>query len=81
MTIHDFDMARFFLGEFTEVRRSPRTTTCPTSSPRATTPRPMVMLRNADNALCTIVNSRSCAYGYDQRLEAFGDLGSLDAAN
>ena len=30
---------------------------------------------------CTIVNSRSCAYGYDQRLEAFGDLGSLEAGN
>jgi myo-inositol 2-dehydrogenase/D-chiro-inositol 1-dehydrogenase len=26
-------------------------------------------------------NSRTCAYGYDQRLEAFGDLGSLEAGN
>ena len=41
----------------------------------------IVTMRNRDNALCTIVNSRFCAYGYDQRLEAFGDLGSLEAGN
>ena len=29
----------------------------------------------------TIVNSRTCAYGYDQRLEAFGADGSLSADN
>ena len=38
-------------------------------------------MRAASGALCTIVNSRSCAYGYDQRVEAFGDLGALDAGN
>ncbi len=38
-------------------------------------------MRNRDDALCVIVNSRSCAYGYDQRLEAFGDKGSLEAGN
>jgi myo-inositol 2-dehydrogenase/D-chiro-inositol 1-dehydrogenase len=41
----------------------------------------IVVMRAASGALCTIVNSRSCAYGYDQRLEAFGDLGALDAGN
>jgi myo-inositol 2-dehydrogenase/D-chiro-inositol 1-dehydrogenase len=41
----------------------------------------MILMRSASGALCTIVNSRSCAYGYDQRLEAFGDLGSLQVGN
>jgi myo-inositol 2-dehydrogenase/D-chiro-inositol 1-dehydrogenase len=38
-------------------------------------------MRAASGALATIINSRSCAYGYDQRLEAYGDLGSLEAGN
>ena len=41
----------------------------------------IVLMRASSGALCTIVNSRSCAYGYDQRLEAFGDLGSLESGN
>ena len=41
----------------------------------------IVVLRSRAGALCTIVNSRSCAFGYDQRLEAFGDAGSLEAGN
>jgi myo-inositol 2-dehydrogenase / D-chiro-inositol 1-dehydrogenase len=32
-------------------------------------------------ALCSITNSRRCAFGYDQRVEAFGELGMLTAAN
>ena len=39
------------------------------------------MLRGAQGALCSITNSRRCAFGYDQRLEAFGELGMLTAAN
>ena len=41
----------------------------------------MVTMRAKSGALATIVNSRSCAYGYDQRLELFGDAGSLEAGN
>ena len=29
----------------------------------------------------SITNSRRCAFGYDQRLEAFGERGMLTAAN
>ena len=35
----------------------------------------MVTLVARSGALCQIDNSRRCAYGYDQRIEAFGDLG------
>ena len=39
------------------------------------------MLRGADGALCQIINSRRCAFGYDQRVEAFGELGMLTVEN
>lgn len=38
-------------------------------------------LRGANGELVTIVNSRHSAYGYDQRLEAFGSEGMLYAKN
>lgn len=41
----------------------------------------MVVLRSREGALCTITNSRTCVFGYDQRLEAFGDTGMLEAGN
>jgi myo-inositol 2-dehydrogenase/D-chiro-inositol 1-dehydrogenase len=41
----------------------------------------MALLRSREGALCTITNSRTCVFGYDQRLEAFGDNGMLEAAN
>ena len=81
MTIHDFDMARFFLGEITEVSAVASHNNLPDFIAAGDHAQAMVTMRNRDNALCTIVNSRSCAYGYDQRLEAFGDLGSLEAGN
>jgi myo-inositol 2-dehydrogenase/D-chiro-inositol 1-dehydrogenase len=81
MTIHDFDMARFFLGEIVEVYAMASSNNDPVFVGANDHAQAMVTMRNKDNALCTIVNSRSCAYGYDQRLEAFGDLGSLEAGN
>jgi myo-inositol 2-dehydrogenase/D-chiro-inositol 1-dehydrogenase len=81
MTIHDFDMARFFLGEIVEVHAMASSNNDPVFVGANDHAQAMVTMRNKDNALCTIVNSRSCAYGYDQRLEAFGDLGSLEAGN
>lgn len=41
----------------------------------------VLVLEAASGAVVTIVNSRHCAAGYDQRLEAFGPLGSLSAGN
>jgi myo-inositol 2-dehydrogenase / D-chiro-inositol 1-dehydrogenase len=81
MTIHDFDMARFMLGEIVEVSAVASHNNEPVFIEAGDHAQAMVTLRSADQALCTIVNSRSCVYGYDQRLEAFGDLGSLEAGN
>jgi myo-inositol 2-dehydrogenase / D-chiro-inositol 1-dehydrogenase len=81
MTIHDFDMARFFLGDIVEVQAMASTDGIEMFAAAGDHAQAMVMMRASSGALCTIVNSRSCAYGYDQRLEAFGDLGSLKAGN
>ena len=81
MTIHDFDMARFFLGQIVEVSAVASHNNDPVFVAAGDHAQAIVTMRNTDGALCTISNSRSCAYGYDQRLEAFGDLGSLEAGN
>ncbi len=81
MTIHDFDMARFFLGDIIEVSAMASDDRDPLFIEAGDHAQATVSLRSHDEALCVIVNSRSCAYGYDQRLEAFGELGSLEAGN
>ena len=81
MTIHDFDMARFFLGDIVEVQAMGSTNGLEMFETANDHAQAIVLMRSSAGALCTIVNSRSCAYGYDQRLEAFGDLGSLEACN
>src|SRR5256886_13072586 len=40
-----------------------------------------VSLRTKSGALIQINNSRRCVYGYDQRIEAFGSNGMLQAGN
>jgi myo-inositol 2-dehydrogenase/D-chiro-inositol 1-dehydrogenase len=81
MTIHDFDMARFFLGDIVEVQATASTNGLELFESTGDHAQAIVVIRAASGVLCTIVNSRSCAFGYDQRLEAFGDLGSLEAGN
>src|SRR5439155_1388956 len=41
----------------------------------------VVSMRGAGGELCQITNSRRCAFGYDQRVEAFGVGGMLSAGN
>ena len=81
MTIHDFDMARFFLGDIVEVQAMASTNGLEMFANAGDHAQAIVVMRAGSGALCTIVNSRTSAYGYDQRLEAFGDLGSLEAGN
>lgn len=80
MTIHDFDMVRFFLGDIVEVS-AVGTNFDPAIRDAGDYDQVMVTLKGASGAMATIVNSRTCAYGYDQRLEAFGASGSLTADN
>jgi myo-inositol 2-dehydrogenase/D-chiro-inositol 1-dehydrogenase len=81
MTIHDFDMARYFLGEVVEVTATGANLVSDEIAAAGDIDSAVVVLRGASGALCSITNSRRCAFGYDQRLEAFGELGMLTAAN
>jgi myo-inositol 2-dehydrogenase/D-chiro-inositol 1-dehydrogenase len=81
MTIHDLDMGRFFLGEVVEVTATGANLVSPEIAEAGDIDGAVVVLRGVSGALATITNSRRCAFGYDQRLEAFGELGMLAAAN
>ena len=81
MTIHDFDMARFFLGEVVEVQAAGANLIEPYIAEAGDIDSAIVVLRGAGGQLCQITNSRRCAFGYDQRLEAFGAGGMLTAGN
>jgi myo-inositol 2-dehydrogenase / D-chiro-inositol 1-dehydrogenase len=81
MTIHDFDMARYFLGEVAEVHAMGANLVASYIAELGDIDAAVVSLRAADGALCHITNSRRCAFGYDQRIEAFGERGMLVAEN
>ena len=82
-TIHDFDMARWLLGEepvevfaWGAVLVDPRVRTEGKDIDTA-----MLLLRTASGKMCHINNTRRAVYGYDQRIEVFGSKGMLRAAN
>ncbi|MFF1253860.1 Gfo/Idh/MocA family oxidoreductase [Pseudarthrobacter sp. NPDC058329] len=81
MMIHDLDMARFLVaGEFASVQASIQQTN-PELTALGDASGAVVTLAAANGALVTILNSRSNASGYDQRLEAAGPLGTLAVTN
>jgi myo-inositol 2-dehydrogenase/D-chiro-inositol 1-dehydrogenase len=81
MTIHDFDMARYLAGNIVEVQAVGANLVDPAIQEAGDIDTAMLVLRAANGALVHINNSRRCAYGYDQRLEVFGEKGMLQAGN
>jgi len=81
MTIHDFDMVRFFLPDIVEVKASGQNVIEPFIEEVGDFDSAVVTLRSSSGAIATIVNSRRCDFGYDQRLEVFGERGMLQAGN
>ncbi|MDR1449990.1 MAG: inositol 2-dehydrogenase [Propionibacteriaceae bacterium] len=81
MTIHDFDLARFFLGEITSVQAFGQNIIDPAIAAAGDNDAGVAILTAADGAAASIVNSRRCVAGYDQRLEAFGAAGLLSVDN
>ena len=81
MTIHDFDLVRFFLGEVLEVYATGTNVVADYIAELGDIDSAVVVLRGADGTLCHITNSRHSAFGYDQRLEAFGSDGMLSVGN
>jgi myo-inositol 2-dehydrogenase / D-chiro-inositol 1-dehydrogenase len=81
MTIHDFDMARFQIGEVDEVYAFGGVLVAPELEAIHDIDTNIVTLRFANGTLGAIDNSRQAVYGYDQRLEVFCSNGVAMAGN
>jgi myo-inositol 2-dehydrogenase / D-chiro-inositol 1-dehydrogenase len=82
MMIHDFDMVRFVSGsEVEEVQAFGTVRVDPRIGEAGDVDTAVVSLRLASGALAVIENSRRAVYGYDQRVEAFGVEGAIEAGN
>jgi myo-inositol 2-dehydrogenase/D-chiro-inositol 1-dehydrogenase len=82
MTIHDFDMARYLVGE--EVAELLATGNClvdPMIGELGDLDTAVVLFKYQSGALGSIDNSRKAVYGYDQRIEVFGSEGSVIVGN
>ena len=82
MMIHDFDMAMFLAGcDVTEVYAMGASLVDPRIGQAGDVDTAIVTLTFENGALGVIDNSRRAAYGYDQRVEAFGSLGMAAGEN
>jgi myo-inositol 2-dehydrogenase/D-chiro-inositol 1-dehydrogenase len=82
MTIHDFDMARYVTGsEVVEVFARGAVRVDPGFADADDVDTAVVTLTHENGCLTVIDNSRETAYGYDQRVEAFGALGMAASEN
>lgn len=82
MTIHDFDLARYLLGE------EPVKVACFAQALIAQEVKDlddhdtaMIILETAAGRQACITNYRRATYGYDQRIEAVGETGMVKAEN
>ena len=83
MTIHDFDLTRFMLGEepvrvfaIANSLIEPKL-----KSDLGDSDTLMIIMETASGKQCHINNSRSATYGYDQRVELFGSKGMTISDN
>jgi myo-inositol 2-dehydrogenase / D-chiro-inositol 1-dehydrogenase len=82
MTIHDFDMARFLLGEEpVSVMATASVLVDKEIGKLGDYDSVSVILTTASGKHCTISNSRRATYGYDQRIEVHGSKGMIMAEN
>ena len=81
MSIHDFDMARFQLGEVEEVYAMGDLLCSPELKEINDIDTGIITLRFVDGTLGAVDNSRNSVFGYDQRLEVFCSNGVAMAEN
>lgn len=82
MTIHDFDVARWLLGEeVTSVCAMASVLVDPAIGAAGDFDSVNVILRTGSGRQATITNSRRASYGYDQRIEVHGSEGVVSAQN
>ncbi|WP_055049613.1 inositol 2-dehydrogenase [Devosia sp. A16] len=82
MMIHDFDMARFLVGEeFVTVTALGSALVDKAIGGAGDVDTAAVQMQTASGKIAVITNSRRATYGYDQRVEVHGSKGMLRAGN
>jgi len=82
MMIHDFDMARFLLGEeVAEVTAQGSVLVDKEIGKAGDVDTATATLKTASGKIAVITNSRRATYGYDQRIEVHGSKGMVSATN
>ena len=82
MTIHDFDMARFLIGdEVEEVYTAAGVMVDPEIGKAGDLDTALIVLRFRNGVIGAIDNSRKAVYGYDQRVEILGSEGAIATGN
>lgn len=82
MTIHDFDMARWLLGdEPSAVFAAGSALVDQSIEEIGDIDTAAIVLKTKRGAMSQITNSRRAVYGYDQRIEVFGSQGMVRADN
>jgi myo-inositol 2-dehydrogenase / D-chiro-inositol 1-dehydrogenase len=82
MTIHDFDMARFLIGdEVEEIYTTAGVMVDPEIGKAGDLDTALIVLRFRNGVIGTIDNCRKAVYGYDQRVEILGSKGKIATEN
>ncbi len=82
MMIHDFDMARFLMGEeFVVVQALGSALVDKAIGEAGDVDTAAVQMQTASGRIAVITNSRRATYGYDQRFEVHGSKGMIQAKN
>ncbi|MDN3670372.1 inositol 2-dehydrogenase [Echinicola jeungdonensis] len=82
MSIHDFDMARFIMGkEVEKVYASAGVFSSNDVKEAGDIDTAIITLTFIDGSMAVIDNCRKAVYGYDQRLEVFGNKGMAQIDN
>ena len=82
MTIHDFDMARFLVGDEVEsIYATGGVRVDPEIGKAGDLDTVVIVLQFKNGVIGTIDNSRKAAYGYDQRVEILGSKGAIATGN
>ena len=83
MMIHDFDLARYYLGsdEFISVFATGSNISDQRFNKIKDYELATTVLKSKKGVQCIITNSRHCSFGYDQRVELFGTKGMIISDN
>ena len=83
MTIHDFDLACFILQNdpIVEIYATGERLFSAEAEEANDIDTAMIIMKSKSGVLCHINNSRHASYGYDQRVELFGNKGMLISDN